>query len=1099
MSVGWRWNHRCGVLVSLGRRYHAVVLVAALLPATTLGFGARGRIGGSYLAIKSALFHSSGSSSHAAPALPDERSVLQASAALPLAFEPNQGQTDSRVAYLSRGPGFTVFLTSGEAVLKLTEPRARSQNSERKTGARSVQLGTPTGIPRRITESVLRMQLVGANQASAAKGSNELPGKTNYFRGRDPQHWQTNLPNYARVQYQDIYPGIDLVYYGNRGHLEYDFLLQPGSDPGVIHLKFSGGRRLHVDPATGDLVVRAGRSDVRFHRPLVYQTDERGSRDYLAGGYVVDGSRRSVGFSVAAYDHRRTLVIDPTLSYSTYLGGSQDDEGNAIAVDSSGNLYLAGLTDSVDFPVTSRAFQTGCGGGCASTTYDAFVTKLNPAGSALIYSTYLGGSQTDQGEGIAVNAAGDAYLTGLTYSSDFPVTAGAFQTACEPEACADGQGFVTELNSTGSALVYSTYLGGNALTEPNALALNSLGDAYVTGWTTASDFPVTAGVFQSTCASCTSLSPEGFIIEMNPEGSALVYSTYLGGSGLQEPYAITLDSAGDAYVAGYTDSTDFPVTSGAFQTTIAAPEAGFVTKLNPTGSTLLYSTYLGGSGTRSDPCAACATSIAVDRAGEAYVSGLTWETNFPVTTGALQTTYGGGFHDAFLTKLNAKGSALVFSTYLGGSSDDGAVAIALDPSGRLYVRGNTYSPDFPLTPGTFRSVQEGGPDAFFAMMNSAGSKLIYSTYLGGSGDEFGHATQSLALDSQNPPNAYLTGFTSSTDFPVTSGAFQTVFGGVYDAFVSKFAPSPNVGVSPSSLTFGDQSIGTTSPPQTVTLTNTGTTTLSVTSVTVTGIDAADFSQTNNCTTVAAQATCTLSVTFTPAAAGTRTAAVSIAENAPGSPQTIAVSGTSGGPQVSFSPTSLTFPTQLVFTPSSAQRVTLTNTGSAVLSITTISTTGSFSETNTCGSSLGVGASCTISVIFYPNRINTQTDTVSVTDNAAGSPQTFSLTGVGTQAALSPASLNFGSQRVHTSSPGKTVTLTNTGPRAMSITGISATGADPSDFSQTNNCGTSLKGGGSCSITVKFVPSVTGPLTANLSISDDGGGSPQTVPLSGTGQ
>ncbi|HXJ94618.1 MAG TPA: choice-of-anchor D domain-containing protein [Terriglobia bacterium] len=1086
------------------RRKYPVISFAVLLGALAAGLGAirfltekAGPVQNSHT-LSSAVKPSAS----AMPALAAPPAALQrkTSAAPPLAFEPNQGQTDARVQFLSRGPGFTAFLTSDEAVLKLREPATRKPESKGSTGTAGLKAGgrTANHAPHTI-ESILRMELEGANSPVIAKGTDELPGKTNYFRGPDPQKWHTNLPNYAKVHYENIYPSVDLLYYGNQGRLEYDFEVRPGGDPGVIRLKFPGGQQVHVDNRTGDLLVRAAKSYVRFHQPVVYQTDDRGGKSYLTARYRVNASRQSVSFRVAPYDHRRTLIIDPALSYSTYLGGSQDDEGNAIAVDSSGSVYVAGLTDSIDFPVSSGAFQTACGGGCSGSTYDAFVTKLNPSGSGLVYSTYLGGSQTDQGEGIAINSAGDAYVTGITYSPDFPVTPGAFQTECTGGFdCAGGEAFVTELNSTGSALVYSTYLGGSAYTQGNAVVLNTAGDAYVTGWTSSDDFPVTPGVLQPTCAACASGSASGFVTELNPSGSGLVYSTFLGGSSTQQAYAIALDSSGDAYVVGFTTSPDFPTTAGAFQTSIAAPEAGFVSKLNPTASALIYSTYLGGSGTGSNPCAACAAGIVVDRAGEAYVSGLTWETNFPVTAGALQTTYAGGFHDAFLTKLNAAGSALVFSTYLGGSSDDGAVALALDPSGRVYMRGNTYSDNFPVTPGAFQTAPGGGSDALFAILNSAGSKLIYSTYLGGTGDEFGHATQSLVMDSQNPPNAYLTGFTSSNNFPVTSGGFQTLFGGVYDAFVSKFAPSPNVGLSPSSLTFGDQAVGTSSSPQTMTLTNTGTATLKVTSVSVTGADAADFSQTNNCTAVVVQATCTVSVIFTPTASGTRTAALSIADNAPGSPQTPIVSGTSGGPIVSLSPASLTFPAQIILTASTAQKVTLTNTGLSTLSITSISTTGNFSQRNTCSQSLASGASCKINVVFGPTQVGTQTGTVSVVDNAAGSPQTVALTGVGTVVLLNPTSLDFGSQKVHTTSKGQNIQMTNKGSSTISISSIAITGSDPTDFAENNNCKTSLAAGASCTITVKFVPTVAQQLTATVSITDAGGGSPQTVALSGTG-
>jgi hypothetical protein len=587
----------------------------------------------------------------------------------------------------------------------------------------------------------------------------------------------------------------------------------------------------------------------------------------------------------------------------------------------------------------------------------------------------------------------------------------------------------------------------------------------------------------------------------------LVYSSYLGGNNADVAYAITLDSSENAYITGYTYSTNFPTTSGAFQTTSGAATAVFVTKINSTATTKEYSTYLGGSATGTNACPACGSTIAVDAEGNAYVAGLTWETNFPTTTGAFQTAFAGGFHDAFVTKLNPTGTGLVYSTYIGGTGDDGATSIVLDSSGTAYIKGNTFSTNFPTTPGALSTTYTAGTDseAFVAILNPAGSGLNYSTYLGGvSGSEYGGATTMIALDNLVPPDIFVTGYSNSTTFPVTTGAFQTKLAGAYDAFVTKFAPSPNVGLSPG-LNFGNQNDGTTSPPLTITVTNTGNSTLNVTSVVIGGANAPDFSETNTCTTagVAPQSTCAINVTFTPSISGTENATVTVTDNAPNSPESTTLTGVgeaASGPAVTLVPTSLVFATQLVGTTSPAQTVTLTNTGSALLSITSIATTGDFKQTNNCGTSVAAGASCTISVTFTPTTINTRTGTVAVTDNAPASPQTVSLTGTGTYVTWSPASLNFGTVPVGTSSPPQTITFTNNASTTLTIKTVTITGPDNKDYSQTNTCGTSLPRHSSCTITVTFTPTATGLRTADVTVSDFlGGNTTQNIPLSGTGQ
>ncbi len=693
---------------------------------------------------------------------------------LPLSFELNAGQTDASVRFLSRGPGYALFLTGNAAVLSLAK---RRDPQTKKPGLASLfnrpQAPEPISAP-----AAFRMILAGANPKATITGLDELPGKSNYFIGNDPAKWRTNVPTYAKVKYQNVYRGIDLVYYGNPQQLEYDFVVAPGADPKAISLdvaairsSLDGGRTVppRID-ANGDLVIPAGEDDVRLHKPVVYQAavnhGAKGSaRHFVDGKYVVKGRNR-VSFEVASYDPGKTLVIDPVLVYSTYLGGSNYDDGFGIAVDSAGSAYVTGATLSSDFP-TASPLQPSFRG--TRNLGDAFVAKLSAAGSALVYSTYLGGTNGERGAGIAVDSGGNAYITGSTGSPDFP-TAHPIQVALTGPADA----FVVKLNSTGSALVYSTFLGGSSFDEGFGIAADPAGNAYVTGQTLSPDFP-TAPALQAVFGGGISAG-NAFVAKLNPNGSALVYSTYLGGSGGDTAgdtgWGIAVDPSGNAYVTGGTGSTDFP-TADPLQAVPNGFGDAFVAKLNPTGSALVYSTYLGGS--NSD----IGSGIAVDSAGNAYVTGRTFSPDFP-TASPLQAVYG-GVEDGFVAKLNPTGSALVYSTYLGGSNYDYGSGIAVDSAGNAYVTGYTLSTDFPTVNPLqmFSGRGEFNGDAFVANLNPGGSAFVYATYLGGTGDETGVA---IAVDSAG--DAYVTGYTSSTDFP-TANPLQAHSGGYDDAFITK--------------------------------------------------------------------------------------------------------------------------------------------------------------------------------------------------------------------------------------------------------------------------------------------------------------------------
>jgi hypothetical protein len=892
---------------------------------------------------------------------------------LPLSFEANQGQTDAKVKFLARGGGYTLFLTGDEAVLGLqarkskVSPRRvadlhgdKSQKSKVEsaelfqgrfsTGHPSVDRPSPRGDAPPSATDFLKMKLMGANANVRVSGIDLLPGKTNYFIGNDPKKWRTNVPNYRKVKYENVYPGVDLVYYGSQsGQLEYDFVVAPGADPKVIALdvgaalpavaalyerrsddigvsaghKFGGHRPPPQNEAplriaaNGDLVIKADGGEIRFQKPIVYQQQSAvesqqltvrknhpelnsynpispiENRQFIDGHYLLD-AENGVRFEVASYDYNKPLIIDPVLIYSTYLGGSGGDWGSSIAVDGSGNVYVTGNTCSADFPTANPTQATFGDGGCSQQSGsfwgDAFVTKLNPTGSVLLYSTYVGGSAPDYGAGIAVDSSGNAYVTGTTFSTDFP-TVNPIQASCGCAGTTGGDAFVTKLNSAGNALVYSTYLGGSGDDWGLGIAVDGPGNAYITGFSGSKDFPI-ASPFQSANAG----QFDAFAAKLNASGSALVYSTYLGGGSFDVGSGIAVDSAGNAYVTGYTQSTNFP-TANPFQASCGNGCANqtfdaFVTKLNAIGSALVYSTYLGGSGED------WGNRIALDSFGNAYVAGVTYSTNFP-SANPIQSTFGGGVSDAFVAKLNAAGNGLIYSTYLGGDSNDFGLGIAVDTAGDAYIIGSTYSTDFPTAhtlQGTNAAAGAGGSNAFVTEMNTTGSAFVYSTYLGGSTSDQGSG---IALDAAG--NVYVTGLAGSTDFPIVAPVQPTCPGcngnavnPIGDAFVVKIsqADAPGADFTPSAINFGSQLVSFASPAKTLSLRNVGSATLSIGDISIAGANSGDFAQTNACgANLSGGVSCTISVTFTPSASGPRAASLTVTDDAGGSPQTASLMGT----------------------------------------------------------------------------------------------------------------------------------------------------------------------------------------------------------------
>jgi len=589
----------------------------------------------------------------------------------------------------------------------------------------------------------LREKFTQANLSARIVGEAQQPSASNYFVGNDPAKWRASIANYGRVRYSGVYPGIDLVYYGREGNLEYDWIVAPGADPRRIRIAFENADRLRID-RQGDLVITSGDSEYRHKKPTLYQ-QIAGRRVAVSGSWILHGNESS--FRIGAYDPGKELVIDPPLIYSTYHGGNGLDYAYAVAVDSVGNTYVNGGAGSANFP-TTNPLQSSLQG-----TEDVFITKINPSGSAKLYSTYLGGGAADEGRGIAVDVQGNVYVTGSTSSLDFP-TKGAVQA----KQGGSGDAFLAKLNATGSALVYSTYLGGIGTDAGSAVAVDSAGNAYVIGSTFSADFP-TKNAFQAAKGA----QQDAFVAKMNPAGTKLVYSTFLGGNAVDQGNGIAVDAAGSAYVTGYTGSTDFPLQSPLRSSNANSVDA-FVTKINPAGSALVYSTYLGGSTTDYG------TAIAVDSSGSAYVTGVTNSDDFSLAN-AIDSTLGShAVDDAFVAKFNPAGSALVYSTYVGGGSEDEAYAIAIDQAGNAYITGRTNSSDFPLT-NPIQATRVAF-DMFVTEINAAGTARLFSTFIGGTGSESGRG---IAVDKLG--NIHIAGEGTSTDFPVVKPLQSTSGGG----------------------------------------------------------------------------------------------------------------------------------------------------------------------------------------------------------------------------------------------------------------------------------------------------------------------------------
>jgi hypothetical protein len=701
---------------------------------------------------------------------------------LPLLFIENRGQTDPRVAFTLQAGAATVYFTPTGVTYALVEP---GQDDDQMTPNRRILAGLDAAPPRRGVGRrwAVKLDFVGANPDVRPVGQEQAETVVSYFRSR-PGEWHAGLRTFQRIVYADLWPGIDLAYYGAGGALKYEFVVQPGADPGQIRLAYRGAESAALN-AAGQLAVTTPVGGFTDDVPVAWQ-DGPGGRTSIAATYDPqltisrtgfaspgsDGTATGFGFRVGAYDPTRALVLDPVvLIYNGYIGGASGEIGDGIAVDGEGNVYVTGGTVSsqTTFPVRGGPDLTYNG------DVDAFVAKVNPSGTALVYAGYIGGASLDAGRGITVDSAGSAYIVGYTDSDQ--VTSPKFPVRGGPDLSYNGEfdAFVAKVNPSGTELIYAGYIGGAKGEIGYGIAVDGTGSVYVSGWTNSDEttFPVRGGPDLTHNGG----NEDAFIAKVNPAGTDLVYAGYIGGAGKDVGYDIAVNGISNAYVTGVTNSAEatFPVLGGPDPTHNGSDDA-FVVKVNPAGTSLVYSGYIGGTGVD------IGYGIAVDGAGNAYITGTTNsdEASFPVLGGPDLTF--NGLLDVFVCKVNPTGAALVYAGYVGGAGNDGGYDITVDGAGNAYVTGDTNSDEttFPVLGGPDLTFN-GTDDALVAKVNPSGTTLAYAGYIGGADSDSGN---DIVVDRAG--NAYVTGVTSSdeTTFPVLGGPDLT-FNGPQDAFVAK--------------------------------------------------------------------------------------------------------------------------------------------------------------------------------------------------------------------------------------------------------------------------------------------------------------------------
>jgi hypothetical protein len=957
-------------------------------------------------------------------------------AGLPIFFEPNKGQAEKEAAFVARGARYTLLLENGK--VKLNPARA-----------------TVLQTPDESNPSVV-LEFVGARQDAQYLPATKLPGKSNYYLGKNPASWLTGIPQFAQVRLPDLYRGIDLSCYGTRGELEYDFVVAPGADPNSILMEVTGADNIQIDSA-GNLQLQTSTHQLLLHKPSIYQMTSNGRRR-IEGNYILR-ARSEVAFSVADYDANRPLIIDPVLTYSTLIGANNGVQPEGIAVDQSGNVYIAGTTWATNYPVV-HAFQPQNNGNT-----DVFITKLGPGGNTILYSTYLGGSGFDNAAAIAVDPAGSAYVTGTVGSSDFPTTPGAFMTTC-PGFC--NTPFLSKFLTDGT-LAFSTFMGGSN-SPAHAIAVDSAGEAYIAGVTASDDLPTTPGSFEPVypgmmCTSCYN----GYVEKLNASGTALVYSTYFGavsptGSTPSTVGAgIAVDGSGSAYLVGNTAA--IPLMNPIQSSVIGAPTA-FVARFAPDGGSLIFSTYIGGGGD-------FATGAAVDSTGNVHVVGTSSSCEFPLLLNALSTDCAdSGDQKIFALALNSTGRQILFSTFLQSGYDP---SIGIDSKGNSFVAGTTTSSHYPLLYPIESTPQYSNAIGFVTALDPNG-KLLFSTYLGATAG--GSAPSGIAVDSKD--GVYITGWAQG-DFPllrpIPSQTFQSTN---YTMFVSKISPTsvPQFTLSPRKSPI-------------LTLRNVSTAPLTISSI----LPSPNFTMEGNCGSgIPAAGECTLILLG--AKDGKTQGTVTITSDAYLNPQTFAIQKSANGDTLGYAfsiyPARIQFPPQLIGTTSASQQVVLQNSGTPAV-ITSISVGPPFSQTNNCPALLPTAASCTIAVRYSAATVQDYGQLSVVHDQMQ---DTVSLDGSGSSSAITPSTsfVEFGSQFASGPTVGRIVNLVNTTPVPATITGLAASAG----YTETDTCSVPLAAHGECRVLLSFLPNGNQDAPGTLTVSNYGPGGPESVTLHGTG-
>ena len=1054
----------------------------------------------------------------------DSQRLFSKVAQLPLSFEENHGQFDPRVKFATRGADYGLFLSGAEATIV---HHGKVHLGEADVSSMMAALGNAEVG----TLSTTQLTWLGANRKAEPRGVDRDGSESNYFIGKDPKKWRRHVRHYDRVQLSGLYPGIDLVYHGAQKQVEFDYVVGPHVDPSAIRVGISGPSIVGLDPS-GQLSISSSGDKMLLLPPVAYQ-EKDGKREVVEAHYALADSHQ-FSFRLGKYDASRPLIIDPVLVFAVSFGPNVNDTiVSDVTLDVSGNIYVTGTTCETNYPTTSGVFQPAGGNITSQACNDAIVTKLDPAASTLIYSTYIGGqTSVDFGSRLLVNAAGAVTVVGTTASTDFPTTAGVFQPQAKGgtcnysvnllnQACSDG--FLLKLSADGSSLQYSTLFGGTREEIPLALVQDAEGDTYVAGQTNSPDFPMAGSPFQNTyggAGDCqNSMVPCGdvFIAKFNSTATQLLASTYIGGPETDFAAGMALDSAGDVYITGSSYSTNYPTTTGSFQPTHAGStdnRDAILSKLDSNLHTLQYSTFLGG--TDDD----IAFAIRVDSTGAAYITGSTLSSNFPTSTGAFQTTYKGpdpttttcgstlddgilaqpDCGDVFVAKIDPSkpaASQLVFSTFLGGSNSDFAYDLALDSQKNVWVVGDSSSPDFPYTSDAYFKPLGGA--LFLLEIKNDGTQLLFSTGLsvGGGGLALG-----INIDSDDNVSVAGQGMISPTP-----GTYS--FGNPGQVFVEKYSTGtaqPGVQLSATMLNFTGvtNAVGA---PQSVILTNSGTGPLHLAISLLKGTTGNPlvFAESDGCpATLAPQGNCTIQVTYLPTTPGGDGSTVQILDDAPGAPHTIQLSASNAlTTSTSFVPATLSFPGQQPGVTSPAQTAALNsdsagasnsfamNTGAPVLSgpnapeFTVVDSSQCLPKTN----------GCSVTVTFTPaaSATGTRTATITVPTTAPNSPHALALTGTVSTGPF--AVLTTGALQATT--VGQTLSselfVKNTGGGTLNVSAINVTGANASDLVvSTGSCGPALTLAPqtNCFANLAFKPTAPGNRTATVTLVDN-----ETTPAS----